>query len=40
MSGGGLWRIYFADDEKEPRIIATMLCDIASWQIDDKKIAC
>ena len=40
MSGGGLWRIYFVEDEKESRIIATMLCGIASWQIDDRKIAC
>lgn len=40
MSGGGLWRVYFVEDEKEPRIIATMLCGIASWQIDHRKIAC
>jgi hypothetical protein len=40
MSGGGLWRIYFVEDEKESKIIATMLCGIASWQIDDRKIAC
>lgn len=39
MSGGGLWRIYFEEDKKESRIIATMLCGIASWQIDDRKIA-
>lgn len=40
MSGGGLWRVYFIEDEKESTIIATMLCGVASWQIDDLKIAC
>ena len=40
MSGGGVWRIYYAEDEKESKIIATMLCGIASWQIDETKIAC
>jgi hypothetical protein len=40
MSGGGLWRVYFIEDEKEARIIATMLCGIASWQIDNRKIGC
>ncbi len=40
MSGGGLWRIYFVENEKESKIIATMLCGVASWQIDDRKIAC
>ncbi|WP_157450002.1 hypothetical protein [Bradyrhizobium sp. ARR65] len=40
MSGGGLWRVYFAGDEKESRIVATVLCGIASWQIDDTNIAC
>jgi hypothetical protein len=40
MSGGGLWRIYFVEDEKEFKIIATVLCGVASWQIDDRKIAC
>jgi hypothetical protein len=40
MSGGGLWRIYFVEDERSPKIIATMLCGVASWQIDDRKIAC
>ena len=40
MSGGGLWRIYFVEDEKESKIIGAMLCGIASWQIDDRKIAC
>jgi hypothetical protein len=40
MSGGGLWRIYFVEDEKESKIIATILCGVASWQIDDRKIAC
>jgi hypothetical protein len=40
MSGGGLWRIYFVEDEKESDIIATMLCGIASWQIDQRNIAC
>jgi len=40
MSGGGLWRIYFVENENESKIIATILCGIASWQIDDRKIAC
>ena len=40
FASGGLWRIYFVEDKKESRIIATMLCGIASWQIDDRKIAC
>lgn len=40
MSGAGLWRIYFAEDEKGPKLIRTMLCGVASWQIDDKKITC
>jgi hypothetical protein len=40
MSGGGLWRVYFVEDEKESEIVATMLCGIVSWQIDDTKVAC
>ncbi|TFV37105.1 hypothetical protein E4K66_20605 [Bradyrhizobium frederickii] len=40
MSGGGLWRIYFVEDESETKIVATMLCGLASWQIDDTRIAC
>jgi hypothetical protein len=41
MSGGGVWRIYYAEDEKESKITAAMLCGIASWQIGDAtKIAC
>ena len=40
MSGSGLWRIYFVEDEIESKIIATTLCGIVSWQIDDRKIAC
>jgi hypothetical protein len=40
MSGGGLWRIYFVEDENDSRIVDTMLCGVASWQIDDRKIAC
>ena len=40
MSGGGLWRIYFVEGEQESKIVATMLCGLASWQIDDNKIAC
>jgi hypothetical protein len=40
MSGGGLWRTYFTDDGDEPKIVAMVLCGIASWQIDDTKIAC
>ncbi|MCP3414228.1 hypothetical protein NLM16_08960 [Bradyrhizobium brasilense] len=39
MSGGGVWRVYI-EGENEPKIVATMLCGIASWQIDDRKIAC
>ncbi|WP_284272205.1 hypothetical protein [Bradyrhizobium iriomotense] len=40
MSGGGRWRVYFVEDDKESRIVATVLCGIASWQIDDTNIAC
>jgi hypothetical protein len=40
MSGAGLWRIYFREDERQASIVATALCGIASWQIDDTKIAC
>lgn len=40
MSGGGLWRVYFVDSEQESKIVATMLCGIASWQIDQTHIAC
>jgi hypothetical protein len=40
MSGGGVWRIYFVENENDTKIVATMLCGIASWQIDDMKIAC
>jgi hypothetical protein len=40
MSGGGLWRIYFVENEKEARIVSATLCGIASWQIDKTHIAC
>jgi hypothetical protein len=40
MSGGGIWRVYFIEDKMESRIITTMLCGIASWQIDNRQIAC
>lgn len=40
MSGGGLWRIYFVEDEKGCKLVGTMLCGVASWQIDERKIAC
>ena len=40
MSGGGLWRVYFVEDEKKSSVVATMLCGIASWQIDATNIAC
>jgi hypothetical protein len=40
MSGGGLWRIYFVENENETKIVAAMLCGIASWQIDATRIAC
>jgi hypothetical protein len=40
MSGGGLWRIYFAEDQKEAKIIGTMLCGVVSWQIDETQLAC
>jgi hypothetical protein len=40
MNGSGLWRIYFVENESETKIVATMLCGIASWQIDDTRIAC
>lgn len=40
MSGGGLWRVYFVEDEHESRIVDAMLCGIVSWQIDDLHLAC
>ncbi len=40
MSGAGLWRIYFVEAETSSAIIGTMLCGVASWQINDRKIAC
>ena len=40
MSGAGLWRVYFVEEEQGPRLVQTVLCGIASWQIDDRKIAC
>jgi hypothetical protein len=40
MSGGGLWRIYFVENQKEPRIVSATLCGVASWQIDKTNIAC
>jgi hypothetical protein len=40
MSGAGLWRVYFIEDEIDSKVIARSLCGIASWQIDDTKIAC
>lgn len=40
MSGSGLWRVYFTEDEKEAHIVATVLCGITSWQIDDTTLAC
>jgi len=38
MSGGGLWRVYFVEDEA--RIVSASPCGIASWQIDKTHIAC
>jgi len=40
MSGGGLWRIYFVENETESKIVSTTLCGIASWQIDQTHIVC
>jgi hypothetical protein len=40
LSGGGLWRTYFVEDKAESRITSTVLCGVASWQIDDSKISC
>lgn len=40
MSGGGLWRVYFTEDEKEAKIAGMMLCGVVSWQIDDTQLAC
>lgn len=39
LSGAGLWRVYFEQDEQESRFIATMLCGVVSWQVDGTKIA-
>jgi hypothetical protein len=36
----GLWRIYFVENANATKIVATMLCGIVSWQIDDTRIAC
>lgn len=40
MSGGGLWRIYFTEDEKGAEITGTMLCGVVSWQMDETQLAC
>lgn len=40
MSGGGLWRVYFTEDEKEAKIAGTVLCGVVSWQIDETQLAC
>jgi hypothetical protein len=40
MSGSGVWRVYFVDNDTGPKIASTMLCGIVSWQIDETKIAC
>jgi hypothetical protein len=40
MSGGGLWRVYFQEGVQESMVVDMMLCGIASWQIDDRHIAC
>jgi hypothetical protein len=40
MSGSGLWRVYFTEDEKGADIVDVMLCGIISWQIDDHHLAC
>ena len=38
MSGGGFWRVYFVENENETKIVAAMLCGIASWQIDETRM--
>ncbi len=40
MSGAGVWRVYTNDDEDDPTITKIMLCGIASFQKDARKIAC
>jgi len=40
MSGGGLWRVYFSEEESGTKIVGTMLCGIVSWQIDEAHLAC
>ena len=40
MSGGGLWRVYYEESEQESKLTDIMLCGIATWQIDDRNIAC
>jgi len=40
MSGGGVWRIYFREEADAAPIIGTMLCGVASWQIDERKLRC
>jgi hypothetical protein len=40
MSGGGVWRAYFEEDENGPRVVEAMLCGVTSWQIDATTLAC
>lgn len=39
MSGGGLWRAYFADGQAGPQLVETVLCGVASYQ-NGLRIAC
>jgi hypothetical protein len=40
ISGSGLWRVHFVEDENTSKISTTMLCGVTSWQVDERKIAC
>ena len=40
VSGGGLWRHYFVENEDAPKVTAAILFGAASWQIDQKMIVC
>lgn len=40
MSGAGLWRVEFVEEGETAKIVRMTFCGVASWQIDNKKIAC
>jgi hypothetical protein len=34
MSGGGLWRVYFTEEDSGPRIVLRALCGVAAWETE------